>query len=478
MVQSLLITIFLKAIFIKKFFCVKIVILVVIILEIPFVFRCKICVNTLKMINKKIFIVQLVLLLLTGSKSIAQLEINAMLRSRFELRNGYQKPEPFGSQPAAFITQRTRLNMNYITNNLKFKFSPQDVRVWGDEQISSLSGVGGDNASIDMFEGFAEIRLWSNNWISAGRQIITYDNQWLLSKGDWSQNGASYDAVVFKFTQSGYTIHAGSMWNTFKERSSNNFYQTDRYKTVNYIWAHHNFTETGKISFLHITSGQTKSDTSNTIYFRHTTGFYGTMQFSNTFCSANIYHQFGKNQTGKRVSAYLIYLDIKQETNFVNFELGGNILSGNKVVDTTMLCDNLFDPIYTSRHTYFGNIDYFRKFDTDTKQGGLIDVFAAVSAKPIKGFSLKNCVHLFFLEQTNSKTPSSKYLGLENDFVVGYRFAEWGVAELGFLSFFQTKAHKELLNISDCKTPTFTYLQLIITPVLFKQKNINDAEYQ
>src|SRR6056297_3512524 len=110
----------------------------------------------------------------------AQLQIDAQYRPRFELRDGYRKLSNLDNTPTGVISQRTRLSLTYKTENLKLVFSPQDVRVWGDENLSSAAGVDGDDASLTLFEGYAAIKMGNAGWVSVGRQQLVYDHQRLL----------------------------------------------------------------------------------------------------------------------------------------------------------------------------------------------------------------------------------------------------------------------------------------------------------
>ncbi len=397
-----------------------------------------------------------------------QFSIAAQLRNRFEIRDGYQKLAAQGATPAVFVSQRTRVTFGYKTENFRFVFSPQDVRIWGEEQKATLAGVTGDNASLDMFEGYGEIRIGAENWLSVGRQTLIYDNQWLLSARNWNQNGISNDAVVLKIKQFDRNIHLAGSWNTQKEAFADNIFPTDRYKTLNFLWVNRKFSDNLKVSMLHVASGQTETDSTNKIHFRQTTGFYGEWTLSGVTVVTNTYYQYGKNQTGAKVSAYLGFVDISYSIDPLILGFGANYLSGSKKVGAEMTTDNLFDPLYTSRHWYFGFIDYFRTFNTHTKQGGLSDVFAYFEYKPFKGFSIQNTGHLFHLAQTNSSTPDSKFLGYENDLVLKYKFADCGTAELGNSMVFPEKALKEIQNVVESKLSQFFYLQLTLTPVLFR----------
>ena len=73
----------------------------------------------------------------------AQLKIDTELRPRFEYRHGYKTLFPDNTDPAAFVSQRTRLNAGFKNEKLNFYLSLQDVRVWGDvPQLNSSDSNG------------------------------------------------------------------------------------------------------------------------------------------------------------------------------------------------------------------------------------------------------------------------------------------------------------------------------------------------
>ncbi|HDR52737.1 MAG TPA: hypothetical protein ENN90_14155, partial [Mariniphaga anaerophila] len=177
-----------------------------------------------KTTSKQNYIFTLIAVCLISKSGFAQFSVDAQYRNRFELRDGYKKLAAEGANPAAFISQRTRVSFSFENENLKLKFTPQDVRVWGDEQLSSTTGVFGDYASLDLFEAFVQIKTGQNGWLSVGRQQLVYDNQRILATRNWNQNGIAYDAVVFKWKSDNWEFHAGSSWNSAGEISENNFY--------------------------------------------------------------------------------------------------------------------------------------------------------------------------------------------------------------------------------------------------------------
>lgn len=399
-----------------------------------------------------------------------QLVVNSQFRNRLELRNGYQRLSQAGSVPAIFMSQRTRLGLLYDSPSLRIRFFPQDVRIWGDEQNASLAGVTGDHASIDLFEGYFEIRIGENNWVSIGRQQLVYDNEWLLSARNWNQNGISSDAVVFKSEGDVWKFHAGFSWNTFSESRMNNYYPVNRYKTLNYLWYNREIIKNLKLSPIYLLSGRTAGDNDNKIYLRHTTGLFSNYSRSNLFASLNIYYQFGKSQSGLPVDALLAAGEAGMKGASLTTAVGFSGATGNKDIGIGQSSERLFDIMYTSRHRYFGNIDYFRDMAVDTRQGGLTNYYAYLELKVSARLSLRNTVHYFMLSALNQSSPADRKLGLENDLVLKFRISEWGNLESGFLFF---RPEESLMTIHEITDPSklsfFSYLMLTINPTLFRQ---------
>jgi len=51
------------------------------------------------------------------------------------------------------------------------------------------------------------------------------------------------------------------------------------------------------------------------------------------------------------------------------------------------------------------------------------------------------------------------------------KFADWGGFECGYLFMLPAKSLKEIQDVSNSKFSQFLYLQLTITPVIYKQQN-------
>ncbi len=410
-----------------------------------------------------------ILVIFSVKESSAQFRIDAEFRPRFEFRQGYKEMLFIGEVPSFIVSQRSRLRISYQSESLKLRFTPQDVRVWGDEELASATGVYGDQAAIDLYEAVAEIKIDSSIWISVGRQPLVYDNQRLLSERGWNQFGLSYDAVVLKFHRKKYDIHLAGSWNTLSESLSNNFYPSDRIKSLNFIWINREFTDDLSAALSHIASGVTQTDTTNTLYFRQTTGLYINYKWKNLKSMANVYYQFGRNKTGNHVSAFLADADVAYQINRVTPGIGFGYLSGDKLAENST--DNLFDVLYGARHKFFGHMDFFTNIPASTKRRGLVDMYAYVNYKMSNKVNIKNTGHYFQLAQNYDNPPYANNLGYEHELEVKYKFSEWGTVKVSYLIFFPTQIFATFHGADkiNYKTSQFAFVELLVSPTLWQQ---------
>lgn len=107
-------------------------------------------------IFKALFIIFMTLLLCSQTWAQGEFSLTADVRSRFEYRHGFSTLFPDDADPAAFVNQRTRLNLQYNNERLKLFMSVQDVSTWGDTpQILPTDG----NDSFSLFQAWAQLSL-------------------------------------------------------------------------------------------------------------------------------------------------------------------------------------------------------------------------------------------------------------------------------------------------------------------------------
>lgn len=399
-------------------------------------------------------------------QSVAQFTIDAQLRNRFEVRNGFWQLAAEGDNPHVHMSQRSRLRFAYQSENLKLVFTPQDVRIWGDDQTASYAGFYGSDASLDLFEAYAEIRLSENGWLSVGRQKFAYDNLSLISDIDWLQNPPTNDAMVLKTLAGDWNVHLATSWNSLDAQLAENPYPVNRFKTFNFLWLNRRFENIG-LSLVHVLAGVTRTPDTNKLNFRNTTGVYADYAKGDLSLKGNFYYQYGKNQAGTDVSAVLADGEIALKVGDLTPVAGFSYLSGNSKVGAEQTTDNLFDPLYRTRHGFFGFLDYFRAFGPHTSQGGLMNVYAGLNYRISEKTSLLYRAHHFQLAQTNANTLSDKGLGFESDLVARYRFQPWAMLEGGWCFMLPTETLKQIQGVANDKFSHFFYLQLNLTPRLF-----------
>lgn len=410
--------------------------------------------------------------LLTTSVSFAQFTGDAQLRSRFENRQGYQNLAEATDTPAVHIAQRTRLNFQHKSDDLLFRLSIQDVRTWGDSQRLGLAGDNGSDASIDLFEGYAEFPLTSNLKTSVGRQSLRYDNQSIFSNGNWNHNASSLDALVFKYKKEKTTVHVGGTWNSLQTSAKNWYYPSNRIKNLNYLWFNKSLRQDLQYSFIHLSTGVTEHNATNKIIYKHTSGVYGKYATDSLKIEGNVYYQYGQNTDKKNISAYLLDFNLSYKFSDAFIPgIGASYISGNSKVGADLKTDNLFDPLFRSRHGYEGGLDYFSNISRSTKQGGISNYFVTFDIGLSKQLRIQNTSHLFSLAQTNANTPDNKDLGFENDVILKYKHSDVVNIETGYLFFLPTDNLKQLQGITNDTFSQFLYVQLTITPKLFQITN-------
>ncbi len=72
-------------------------------------------------------------LVLASLQLQAQFTLSGEYRPRAEYRHGYRTLATDDMNPAFFIEQRARLNLDYISTGYQLKIVLQDVRTWGNE---------------------------------------------------------------------------------------------------------------------------------------------------------------------------------------------------------------------------------------------------------------------------------------------------------------------------------------------------------
>ncbi|MGE0087852.1 MAG: alginate export family protein [Bacteroidales bacterium] len=423
---------------------------------------------------KKIFI--LAILLIANYNSFSQFLVDAQLRPRGEIRNGYKNIAESSDIPAFLISQRTRFGLTFTQDLYKIRINIQDVRIWGDESLYSSTAVYGDNASLDLYEGWLLVRLGSSFTAKIGRQEWYYEDQRLLSRRNWNQNGVVYDGILLGFNKKNIQLDLGLSMNNDKDNTSGNEYTPDKLKFLNFIYFNGKISDALNASFMGVLSGNQKEEGSNTIYVLGTLGPY--IKYKSTKLSAqfNAFYQTGTNIKSETVSAYLLNAKANLQINQkIIIGAGFDIISGNDK-SKIKTKDNSFDLLYGGRHSFNGEMDLFSNLQKSTSDAGLNDYYANLGLKINHKNSVFLTYHNFRLN-TNAYKPDTmqelnKQLSSEIDFSYKHKHDLPIDLTIGFCINKPTKSMKIIQNISETDNTFnyFSYIMFTLTPELFSTK--------
>jgi len=180
-----------------------------------------------------------------------EFDANIQLRPRYEYRNGYKSLLKNTDLPTSFISQRSRLNLNFKQEKLKVKLTMQNIRTWGDVATKTQT----DKNGVAVFEAWAQYDFDANWSARIGRQVISYDNQRIFGESDWNQEGQSHDAALLSFHPKNNQLDLGIATNVVSENlvEPTTAYTTN-YKQMQYAWYHTNFDKLG-MSLLVLNTG-------------------------------------------------------------------------------------------------------------------------------------------------------------------------------------------------------------------------------
>ena len=160
-------------------------------------------------------ILLLLTLVLPAITAFPQLYVGAELRPRLLVENGYGLPKPREDPALAYITQRTRLNLDFRQGLFETYISVQDVRFWGGDNNYQAGGSYGQSGSLSLHQGWFLVKPLPWLSLKAGRQLFNYDDQRILSSRPWNDYQVTYDALFVKAEYEGHRMDLGLSWNAF-----------------------------------------------------------------------------------------------------------------------------------------------------------------------------------------------------------------------------------------------------------------------
>ena len=185
-----------------------------------------------------------------------EFDADIQLRPRFEYRHGYKNLLKENESPTSFISQRSRLNINFKKENLATILSLQNIRTWGEVPTIATN----DKNGIQVYEAWAQYACDSKWSARIGRQIISYDNQRFLGGLEWAQQGRRHDALLLKYedAEKKTKLHLGAAYNSdddiaepaYLQNAAASLYSVGgNYKAMEYAWFNKGF-KGGSVSLL------------------------------------------------------------------------------------------------------------------------------------------------------------------------------------------------------------------------------------
>lgn len=416
--------------------------------------------------------------LLIISQTKGQFTFKGEFRPRFEYRGGYSEILSKDEKPVLTVSQRSRLSAYYQTGIFSFGFGIQDVRVWGDDDVYTYTGIAGSTASIDLNEGWIGIRPYQKGLIKIGRQYWIYEDERLLALRGWSQSEMKYDAALFQHIQDKLQFDVGLSWNNLSEKYYYDEYTTGKMKSLNFIYLKKGITDWLYVSAMALASGFNATDTTTEINWQGTYGGYMGIKKGGLSALFSGFYQNGNNRKGLETSAYMFA--ISGDYSFKKaFSVGAGIdyLSGNdqKSDDPDyMEKTHSFDILYGIRHRVFGHLDLFNNLPKSTDDGGLVDVFLRLKFIPVTNTTIGADFHFFSL-QNNVKSDGlafknwyiPKGLGQELDLNVSWDISKIFNIKGGYSFYLITESMEYLQGIEpgNSRFPTWVWVMITAKPI-------------
>ena len=414
-------------------------------------------------------IAMLIVMVLGGTTFAQEVNANLQLRPRYEYRNGFKGLMPDTELPTSFVSQRSRLNLNFKQEKISAKLTLQNVRTWGDVKTTTTN----DKNGIILFEAWGQY-LFDENWSTrVGRQVISYDNQRIFGEIDWLQQGQSHDAAVVSYKKGKHQLDFGAALNADSEDLFRNLYTTN-YKNMQYAWYHTDFSNF-QMSLLALNTGfqyEQPATTNLEIDYIQTFGTFLKYKKNKLDADLSLYAQTGKGKltsNNTTVNAYNVGVNINYAvTNEVKAGLGYEYLSGKDQTDTENIIKS-FNPIFGTNHAFNGFMDYFY-VGNHKNTVGLQDVYLKLNYAPNK-WNFAVTPHVF-MTAADVKNPLASdimdnYLGTEVDVTVGYSLHKNIGISAGYSQMFGTETLEVLKGGNKDLDNNWAYVMVNFNPKIF-----------
>lgn len=421
---------------------------------------------------KKLLYLTTIFLSFAGYQSIAQFTISAEIRPRTEFRNGFKTLTTESKDAALFTEQRSRLYLDYLSEDFKVKLVFQDIRIWGESPQIFKEEIGKTFIS----EAWGQYYIKPAFSVKVGRQIISYDNERFLGGLEWAQQGRRHDALLLMYEgiENNTKLHVGFAYNqdsdipepTLLQADGARFYSVGgNYKTMQYAWFNKKIKKSN-LSLLALNAGYQNADT--TMSNKQTFGMIGATFLGPVKVGGDLYYQTGE-QGGKDVNAVLAGINATFTTSVTPITFGVEYVSGDS--DPANSEDTSFSPDFGTNHAHNGFMDYFYVGPAN-KAIGVTDIYLKTSFK-VAGGALQFHVHEFLTgsdQKVEGTTSLDKAMGTELDLVYTKKLKGGVIWHLGYSQMFATDTMEALRGGDKGTIQNWAWTMLTFKPTLFTSK--------
>lgn len=411
-----------------------------------------------------------------------QLTVDLQFLARGESRYGGLPSAEFDEEdedpPVAksnFVQGRVRLAINFKRDWLEARVTPQHSGVWGQ------AGKG----AFNLYETWVRLSARNGLFAQVGRVALNYDDERIIGSDNWAMASQSHDVVRLGYEGHGHKAHAILAYNqnadVVNSGGSDYVNGAQPYKTMQTLWYHYDFGRMplgASLLFMNIGMQNDPEEQRHT-WFQQLLGGYVSVHPKRLTVEASYYYQFGKNETGMKIDAWMASgkATFKPATVY-GFFTGYDYLSGDKnfavpprgsigMVQHKVIKG--FSTVYGAHHKFYGAMDFF--YVSTYLNGftpGLQNAFIGGFYSPTKSLRIDGSYH--YLATATKLTDLSMFLGHEFELQAAYALAHDVRLSAGVSFMWGGDTMDRLKRSGNENTLQWGWISLSVNPRIFSKK--------
>jgi len=417
--------------------------------------------------------------------------IDGELRSRGEIRDGFQSPLYKGADAGTGGFLRTKLGATYDDGKLSAKIQFINTNVSGQTPVTGATN-GGTGTTVGVSEAWLAYSFAPEFSAAFGRQILSFDDGRLFSGNDFAATPSYHDLLLLKYkSKGGFQAQAGA---AFSHNNDNTYMSDQAYKVANnyrsmyLLWLGQKV-EKVNISAIFVNDNYNQNSTNNLdpkMQSRYTTGLNFDMNEADMplFFHAAGYLQFGKNPQGSKLSSYYINGKVGYKfTPVISANIGTDIFSGSSYNDILKGKDNHFNKLYGANHYFYGYMEYWTNVPNQGLWQWYVGVTGNINDKCNVSLNYNKFSTMKDYGRLDPADPDSEYkkarnIGGELDLIGRYSYSKSFLIEGGVSTYFKNKnvtLYKTPAGNPDTNgriqsTPLWAYIMLTFRPTFLSTK--------